>query len=67
MWESSDKLKVRARQLLGYQLVTFPFDSPQYESVFGVANDYVTNNIDEWKKHSLTIAQQKINQTYRRI
>jgi len=67
LWESSDELQAIARQVLGYPLVIFPFDTPQYELVFGIANDYVENNIDEWIKGSLAIAQQKISQTYRRI
>jgi len=67
--EANDELKARARRLLGYPLVIFPFsDTPsQYELVFGGANTYVEENIDSWIDTAIKEANNKVSQTYKRI
>ena len=67
--EANDKLKTRAERWLGYPLVVFPFSNipAQYELVFGGADVYVGENIDDWVNTALKVAADKVSQTYKRI
>ncbi len=67
--EANDELKARARRLLDYPLVIFPFsDTPsQYGLVFGGADTYVEENIDSWIDTAIKEANNKVSQTYKRI